>query len=91
MKMTVKNIGNGVAYNMSWNITIDGNFIILGGQSSGIILETLEPGQEITVGKTQLILGLGRTKITGTACADNAPKVSANIKGILLLFFFYLG
>ncbi len=90
MKMTVKNIGNDVAYNVSWSITIDGDFIILGGQSSGLIIGTLEPDQEITVGKTRLILGFGHTEITGAAWADNAPKVLADIRGILLLFFFYL-
>ena len=90
MKMTIKNIGNDVAYNISWSITIDGDFIILGGQSAGLILGTLDPGEEITVGKTRLILGLGHTEITGNSWADNAPKVSASLRGILLLFFFYL-
>jgi hypothetical protein len=90
MKMTVKNIGTNVAYNISWILTIDGKFIILGKQSSGLILGKLEPSQEITVGKTRLILGFGHTKITGDAWADNAPKVSANIRGMMLLFFFYL-
>lgn len=89
MKMKIKNVGDVAACNVSWNIIINGDFIIIGRSSSGMILGTLEPGQEITVGKKELLLGLGHTEITGTTWADNAPEVSENIDGVLLLFFFF--
>jgi hypothetical protein len=90
MKMKIKNVGDVAALNVSWNIIINGDFIILGRSSSGMILGALEPGQEITVGKNGLLIGLGHTEITGTTWADNAPEVSENIDGVLLLFFFFL-
>jgi len=89
MKMKIKNVGYIAARNVSWNIIINGDFIILGRSSSGMILGTLEPDQEITVGKKELLLGLGHTEITATTWADNAPEVSKNINGVLLLFFFF--
>jgi len=86
MMMTIKNIGNATAYNVSWSTTKDG-FLIFWRDSSGVVLEPLEPGQEITVGKKQLLLGFGNFEIIGTAWADNAPMVSAKLTGKIILFF----
>jgi hypothetical protein len=89
LPFTIKNIGNVTAFNVSWSITVHG-FIILGRDSSGDTLEPLEPGQEITVGQTTLLLGFGYIKLIGKAWADNAPMVSANLTGFLILYFFII-
>jgi hypothetical protein len=86
--MTIKNVGNAVAFNVRWDILVKGGFIIQGRSSNGEI-GPLEPGQEITVGQNKLILGFGRIEITYAALADNAPMVSATLTPGLLLFFFF--
>jgi hypothetical protein len=90
MIMTIKNIGNATAYNVSWRITTKGGFLIFWRDSSGVVLEPLEPGQEITVGKKQLLLGLGSFEIIGSAWADNAPMISVSHTAKLLLFFLII-
>jgi hypothetical protein len=87
--MTIKNVGNATAFNVSWSITVDGGFIILGRTSSGLLLEPLEPGQEITVGLNKFVLGFGVIEIIYAAWADNAPMISAKLTGRLIWFFFF--
>ncbi|VVB60245.1 Uncharacterised protein [uncultured archaeon] len=90
LKMTIKNIGDAPANNVSWNITVTvkKGFIFPGKFLSGIVIGSLEPGQEITVGRKQLLLGFGSIEILGAAWAENAPLVSEKLTGRLLLFFF---
>jgi hypothetical protein len=88
MIMTIKNVGNATAFNVYWNITVKGGFIVLARISFGVVLGTLLPGQEIIVGQRQLLLGFGYIQLIGNAWADNAPIVSANVTGRLVLFFF---
>ena len=82
----IKNIGNNTAFNVQWNITIEGGFVLLGKESSGAIPKPLLPGEETTV-CSKLFFGFGRIMITVAAWADNAPYVSESISGILFLFF----
>jgi len=88
--MTIKNIGDAPAYNISWNIkpTVKEGFIFPGKSLSGTVLGFLEPDQEITVGQKQFLLGFGSIEIVGTAWADNAPLVLEKRTGRLLLFFY---
>jgi hypothetical protein len=85
---TIKNIGNAPAFNVSWSITINGGFILIGKSSSGVILGPLDPGQEIIVRSSKFLLGFGKIEITFAAWADNAPMVTIKIAGRLLLYFF---
>jgi hypothetical protein len=86
--MTIKNIGDAPAYNVSWSITVKGGFILLGKSSSGNLPEPLEPGQEITVGSIGFLLGFGVIEITYAVSADNVPRISKTLTGKLLGFFF---
>ncbi|UCF13147.1 MAG: right-handed parallel beta-helix repeat-containing protein [Thermoplasmatales archaeon] len=82
----IKNIGNKTAFNVQWNITIDGGLVILGKESSGTIPKPLLVGAETKV-SSNLVLGFGPISITVAVWADNAPFVSRTISGFLLLFF----
>jgi len=85
--ITIKNIGNKTAFNVQWNITFDGGFILQGRHSSGTLPKPLLPGEEVTVTTTGIILGFGKIMITVAAWADNAPLVSKSTPGFLFLFF----
>jgi Carboxypeptidase regulatory-like domain len=86
---TIKNVGNTTAFNVSWSITINGGIILIGKSSSGVLLGSLEPGQEVMVRSSKFLLGFGYIEITFAAWADNAPMVSVKITGRLLLYFFF--
>jgi len=88
--MTIKNIGDAPAYNISWNIkpTVKEGFMFPGKSLSGTVLGFLEPDQEITVGQKQFLLGFGFIEILGAAWADNASLVLERRTGRLLLFFY---
>ncbi len=88
LKMTIKNTGDALAYNVSYSITVKGRFIFLGRSISGLVIRSLEPSEEITVGKQRLLLGFGSIAVIGIAWADNAPLVSEKLTGKLVLFFF---
>ena len=84
----IKNIGNHTALNVQWNITVHGG-IILSNRSFSGTSKPLLSGESTTV-CSNIFVGLGRIKITITVWADNAPKVTKTIPGILLLFFLLL-
>jgi parallel beta-helix repeat protein len=85
--LSIKNVGNTTAFNVQWNMTIDG-FVLFGKDISGGLPKSLVSQEEIKVSSKYFIMGFGRIVVTATAWADNAHGVSARIHGILLLFFF---
>jgi len=85
-KSIIKNIGNNTAFNVNWNITIEGGFVLLGKESSGTVPKPLIVGEEVTI-TTGIILGFGPITITVVAWADNAPLVSKSTPGFLFLFY----
>jgi len=81
----IKNIGKHTAFNVQWNITVEG-FVLVGKESLGIIPKPLLVGEETKV-SSNFVLGFGKIMITVAAWADNAPLVSKSTSGFLLLFF----
>ena len=74
----IKNTGAGDAINVNWSISLQGGLVILGRQTTGVILKIL-PGFNPPV-QTGFLFGLGKTTITVTA--DTASKtVSAFLLG----------
>ena len=84
--ITIKNIGNKTAFNVQWNITFDGGFILLGRHYSVALPKPLLSGEEMSI-SSNLVFGFGRILINITAWADNAPVISITSPGFLLLFF----
>jgi hypothetical protein len=85
----IKNIGNHTALNVQWNITVEGEFVLLGKKSSGKVSKPLIAGEETKV-SSNLILGFGPITITIAVWAGNAPYISRTIPGFLLLFFMQI-
>jgi len=82
----LQNIGNTTAFNVHWDIGIDGGIILIGGHTSGTVPKPLLAGEEAQV-SSSLMLGFGKIIITIAVWADNAPYVSKSTPAILLLFF----
>lgn len=61
----IKNVGGAEAKYVNWSITLDGGFILFGKESTGTI-QTIPAGEEVSF-KSNLILGLGKTRVTVNA------------------------
>jgi hypothetical protein len=64
-KMVINNIGEAEAYDIDWNITLNGGFILLGKESSGTI-DSIPANGSVTI-YSRLIIGFGETKFIATA------------------------
>jgi len=84
----IKNIGNHTAFNVHWKITLDGGFILLGRNYSGI-LKPLLPNEEAKV-SSLFVFGFGPILLTASVWADNAPKVTVTRTGHLFFFFLQI-
>ncbi|UCF13407.1 MAG: PKD domain-containing protein [Thermoplasmatales archaeon] len=81
----IKNIGDGNAENISWNINLLGGLILRGYQTSGLI-PNIPPGDQVTV-RSNLILGMGRTDVTVNAKIPSGPINIKNTNAFVFLFF----
>jgi len=81
----INNIGDGEVNEVNWSITLDGNFVILGKDSSGIISSISVNGSETVTDRP--VFGLGRVEITVTADAPGVTPVTKTVDGFIFLFF----
>ena len=81
----IKNIGDGDAENISWNINLLGGLILRGYQTPGSIAN-IPPGGQVTV-SSDLILGIGRTDVTVNAKIPGGTMNIKNTNAFVLLFF----
>jgi hypothetical protein len=65
VKGFIKNIGNGVANDVNWTLTLNGGSILIGKESTGII-DSIPVDEEISF-KSNIIIGFGETEFLVTA------------------------
>lgn len=82
VNVVIKNVGDGVATNVDWNINLTGGWIIWGDQSTGLI-PSIPPGGEIVI-SSKIILGLGRTNILVDARIKEGTSDTKNVDALLL-------
>jgi hypothetical protein len=81
----IKNIGNYSAWDLTWNYTTSGGFLLFKKDVTGSISELL-PGNEIIV-KSGFILGFGKVTLSLKVSAANVKELSIQKDAIVLLFF----
>ena len=86
----IKNVGDANATDVNWSITIDGGFIILTEEATGVI-DTLAPDESAEVNMSVLGIGLGiftdMPMITvGAECAEGATAEDTVTAKIILIF-----
>jgi len=83
--MIIKNIGDSDCTNVKWNITLEGGIILIGKETTGIIL-CIPPGENVTV-SSGWIFGFGRIIITGSVeCAEGSSDTKTRDAFVLLFF-----
>ena len=82
----INNSGEGIATNIDWTITVDGNFIFSGETLSGTI-PSLDVNSSESI-QNSPIFGFGNVVITVTAKADGVPEIIKTVNGFV--FFIYI-
>jgi hypothetical protein len=82
----INNIGEGVATNIVWTMTIDGN-LLLSGQSASGTVTSLDVNSTTTI-ENSPVLGFGNVIITIKAKADGFSEITKTVDGFV--FFIYI-
>jgi hypothetical protein len=78
----IKNIGDGDATNVAWNITLDGKLVFVGKEKIGS-LTNLAAANNATI-KTGFIFGIGKTNIVVKAICDEGATAEKTATGFVL-------
>lgn len=89
LSFIIRNIGNETAYELEWSINVTGGIFGLVNISVTGSLPELLVGEEI-IASSGVFLGLGPIKITVSAWALNAQKVTGSTDAILVIFFILI-
>ncbi len=81
---TIRNTGLVEADDISWKISLDGGFILLGKETTGEI-DTMAVGEEIPIA-SKTIIGFGPTRVIVKIDIPEGTK-SLNLGGFMYLFF----
>jgi len=84
----IKNIGDGDATDIDWNIILDGGAIFAGKTSEGSI-ENIPPGNHVEI-NSDLIIGFGKTVVTVNVSMYEGNSDSKIVDATMLLFFIIL-
>jgi len=81
----IKNIGGVDATKVNWNITLDGGIILMGKETTGMIVSI--PAEDEKTISSSLIFGFGKTIITVTAeCAEGSSDTKTKDDFVFLFF-----
>jgi hypothetical protein len=81
----VNNIGEGIATNVVWSITVDGNFILSGNTFSGT-MTTLDVDSTATI-ENSPVIGFGNVIITIKIKADGVSEITKTVDGFVFLIY----
>jgi hypothetical protein len=81
----IKNIGDAVATNVLWNITLTGGILLSGRTQTGNIT-SLDVNTTGSVSDSP-ILGFGQVTITMTVSAEGIPETTKTTTGFVLFFY----
>lgn len=85
----IKNIGEAIAENISWNMTLNGTGYVWKGAVASGVFDTLDAnGIQIVTDKP--VFGLGKVNITVTARADNIHEVTKSAEVFLFFIFVFV-
>lgn len=86
LSSVINNIGEGVATNVVWTMTVDGNLILSGQSASGTMM-TLDVNSTTAI-ENSPVLGFGNVIITIKAKADGFSEITKTVDGFV--FFIYI-
>jgi outer membrane protein assembly factor BamB len=84
----IMNTGDGLATNVSWNITLTGGAFIIKGEKADGLLPSLD-AVTTYVGLDKPVLGFGKATITVTASADGVDEITKTAEVFIFIFFVF--
>jgi hypothetical protein len=85
INMVIKNTAAVDAIDIDWSINLEGGFILMGQESNGKVTEI--PAGEEAIVTSDLIVGFGKPKVTGTAEITGVTMDSKDVDATVFLFF----
>ena len=86
LTVTIRNVGDGDAYDVNWSFDIDGGIFGLVDYHIGGTVDILLVGKNTSVDTSQSPFGFGSIEITGKVDASNAEECTYTVNG--MIFFF---
>jgi len=84
----INNMGDAEVNEVNWSIVLDGNFVILGKESSGTLSSIIANSTEIVTDKP--VFGIGQVEITVTANAPGLDQVTKTVDAVIFLFLIII-
>ncbi len=88
LKATLRNVGEGEALDINWNINLTEGLIILGRQTSKSIPSIL-PREEVNI-SSRIIFGFGKSHVKINVKISNGPLCTKDIDIIVFLFLIII-
>jgi hypothetical protein len=88
IKAILKNVGDGEALNINWNINLTDGFILLGRHTSKSLSSILS-GEQINI-SSRIVFGFGKSDVKITVKISNGPLCSKEIDVLVFLFLIII-
>jgi len=90
LKVVIRDVGDGDAYDVNWSFDIEGGFLGFVNYHIGGIIDILPPANETSVETSLFLFGFGLIEITVTIGASNAETVTETVTGLIIGPFIIL-